>query len=457
MRQLDSMVNIGNISQARRVVKSFVQWADNDCDHSQCSDVRIYCAKALVRLGDDESAYELLVQASQSYLLDHDKAIAYWQLGCLYSLEMGSKWQAINLMQNCSQFFRRLSEGHIHFLDRFEDLGDLVNYVGHLKEVVWYKRRQIEVRAVVKLLLEKNVLARPKKVDNITKSRIISIGATRIDTAYVNFIRCNSDGGVARNVAENLALISTEKNLESKVLKPYLFSILGTLLPRGQMLLNDLITSGVNTGGVRQLSKFSSDTYDGSAVPPYTQNFCINQINNQDISKIKNQFRFAYMAFIDANLPGSELELAIKYATDSNIPVGVNPTEIALAPKLIPFLKDLFLIVTNPEEAGQLTERVIKPYIKEEVEDLARQLVSMGVENVVVIVFRGISPMVYPYNPFVCYADSQNSGSIRGWEEEFTKKCKSYGRKRCNDSSNYLCNEFWGAIETCCAYGDFGC
>ena len=111
---------------------------------------------------------------------------------------------------------------------------------------------------------------------------------------------------------------------------------------------------------------------------------------------------------MDANLPVRELSLTIERVKNSGIPIGANPTDTALASKLIPLLDDLFIVVANYEELGQIIGQAVRPAIPDEVVEAARQLVSKGVGNVVVIVFEKF----LPHDPYVCYANSQDSGFI---------------------------------------------
>lgn len=163
--ELEKLVKRGNLEDVKKLSRKLIRWADEGCDHTQCSDVRLYCAWALIRLGDDNSAHELFLQAKQNYVHDHDKAITLWLWGCLRSYQSGTKDYALRLMEDCSKYFKHLIDSYLNLLDHFNDSEDQEKQRRELSRVIgWYQDRYVETLLVIRYLKTKDQLLSPREL-----------------------------------------------------------------------------------------------------------------------------------------------------------------------------------------------------------------------------------------------------------------------------------------------------
>jgi pseudouridine kinase len=192
-------------------------------------------------------------------------------------------------------------------------------------------------------------------------NRILVIGSAGVDiiarasvtiqsgTSSPGVVRM-SYGGVARNVAENLARLG---------LDVVLITAVGDDSP-GRRLLENAAQAGINTDHAITLPTHSTGAYVaildemGRLHLALDDMQLIQSITPEDIKEKQELFHQAQAIFVDANLGQKTLSTVIALARDLNIPVAADPTSVTLAPRFTDHLADLWLVTPNEAEADAL-------------------------------------------------------------------------------------------------------
>jgi pseudouridine kinase len=207
-----------------------------------------------------------------------------------------------------------------------------------------------------------------------------------------------SFGGVARNVAENLARLGQPVSLLSVIGKDRI----------GDDVLAHTRQAGVDISAVYTTDKFPTGFYMGVLNEYGIRQFgfadmrILEELTDSYIAYNEDLFEKAGLVFVDANLPETALETAFKLAKKYKVPVCADPTSASLAERLIPFLRQTKLIAPNRLEAGILTGQHFENDDREAAMESARMLVNLGVE----IAFVTLAEFG------LCYATSETSGHI---------------------------------------------
>jgi len=184
-----------------------------------------------------------------------------------------------------------------------------------------------------------------------------------------------SRGGVARNVAENLARLGTEVILITAVGSDR----------QGQRLLEETEATGVNVEHCLLVEEEPTSFYlavldeEGNLEVGIDDMRVIASIPPEHLRERRGLFRRAAAVFIDANLPQKTLRAAISLAFRSKTPVAADPTSVKLAAGLCPYLDRLWLITPNETEAGALCPHPVPHADRDSAIDAARHLVGQGV------------------------------------------------------------------------------
>lgn len=207
-----------------------------------------------------------------------------------------------------------------------------------------------------------------------------------------------SFGGVARNIAENLARLGLRVNLISAVGED----------EYGQRLLQGLAAAGVNTQAILYTPQDPTSSYLAVIDSPGVLQFALddmratNSLTPDYIRGYVDLFKEASLLFIDANLPKDTLRTVMSLARRARLPVCVDPTSVVLAPRLRPYLSRFFLITPNTAEATVLCDRTTPVVGLRQAIDAAKCLVTNGVEiAIVTMAEQGL-----------CYATSETYGHI---------------------------------------------
>jgi pseudouridine kinase len=207
-----------------------------------------------------------------------------------------------------------------------------------------------------------------------------------------------SFGGVARNVAENLARLGQPVSLLSVVGKDRL----------GDEVLEHTRQAGVDVASVYSTDKFPTGFYMGVLDENGARKFAfddmriLEELTDTYLQYNQSLFEKAGLVFVDANLPEEALKTAFRLARKYKIPVCADPTSVSLAVRLKPYLRRIKLLAPNSLEAGLLTGTQFEASNREAALEAARALVNLGVEMVfITLAEHGL-----------CYATSETSGHI---------------------------------------------
>jgi len=212
--------------------------------------------------------------------------------------------------------------------------------------------------------------------------------------AHIRF----SFGGVARNVAENLARLGHPVTLITAVGDDQF----------GSQLLKQTIDAGVDTEHIICSSQNATGSYigvinaAGELQLALDDMDAIKELSPQYLRDRYELFKKASLLFVDANLPSKTLRTALSLARRAKIPVFADPTTTLLAHRFIPYLDRFHLITPNISEAGFFCDQNIDPADSEQALAAAKHLVSQGVQ-IAIITLAEFG---------VCYATSETGGYI---------------------------------------------
>lgn len=211
-------------------------------------------------------------------------------------------------------------------------------------------------------------------------------------------------GGVARNVAENLARLGSEVALITAV---------GDDL-QGQQLLAQAREVGINVEACLTVPGEHTGAYlaildeRGNKHLALDDMRAIDAITPQHIRGCRRLFAEATAVFVDANLPASTLTAVLSVAARTKVPVIADPASVSLASRLRPHLDALYMITPNEAEASALCPHPVPHADRDRALDAARDLVSSGVD-VAVITMAEFG---------VAYATPQTSGHVPAVQTE---------------------------------------
>ena len=219
-------------------------------------------------------------------------------------------------------------------------------------------------------------------------------GPFQMGTSNPGAIRRNP-GGVARNIAENLARLGVEVSLISALGPGW----------TGQYVLEWTQQSGVDVSNVLVRPDLRTGTYlslqdtDRQLLVALDDMAAIEAITPRYLNDRRRLFRDARLVVIDANLSPAAIKTVFRLAAHYNRPVCADPTSVGLATRLRPFLNQLHLVVPNLEEARALLG---EPDTDAPPIATARQLVAQGVDMAVItLAEQGL-----------CYATTEESGHL---------------------------------------------
>jgi pseudouridine kinase len=221
------------------------------------------------------------------------------------------------------------------------------------------------------------------------------VGEPHVGTSNPGRVR-TSFGGVARNIAHNLARLGQPVTLITVVGED----------PTGRQLLDQAAAAGVNVGAVLRFEGKPTGTYLGIVNAKGILQFAvddmrvISQLGPDHIRKCAGLFRDASLLFVDANLPKDTLRTVMSMARKARIPVCADPTSSILADRLRPYLSRLQLITPNSVEAAILFGQPFEAGKRGQALAAAKYLVGQGAQ-IAIITLAEFG---------VCYATSETSG-----------------------------------------------
>lgn len=215
-------------------------------------------------------------------------------------------------------------------------------------------------------------------------------GELHLNTSNPAHIR-SSFGGVARNVAENLARLGQPVRLITAVGQDR----------SGDQLLQHTALAGVDVGAALRLSDRPTGAYlaglnaQGDLQLALDDMRAVAALTPQMLDEREALFQDASLLFVDANLARPTLSHAFALARRYGLPLCADPTSALLARRLRPFLRRLSLLTPNLNEAAILCGQGSISGL-----DAAKRLVNHGVK--IAIITLGEAG--------VTYATSQTSG-----------------------------------------------
>jgi pseudouridine kinase len=207
-----------------------------------------------------------------------------------------------------------------------------------------------------------------------------------------------SFGGVARNVAENLARLGQPVCLISAVGEDH----------TGDQLIKQASEAGVDVTAVLRTPDNPTGTYLGVVGPSGKLHYALDDINATTaltpdyIKEYEGMFAVAEMIFLDANLPRDSVRTVFSLARKYRLPVCGDPTSAGLAERLRPYLPRLRMVTPNSAEAGVLCDQPFEDRSRQDALHAAKCLVSQGVEIALISLAEF----------GVVYATSETSGHI---------------------------------------------
>ncbi len=212
-------------------------------------------------------------------------------------------------------------------------------------------------------------------------------------------IRCGW-GGVARNIAENLARLGADVQLITAVGDDaWGEQLLAQLRQLGIGIEGALVLPGRDTGayaGIYHLSERLWTAFDDMQI--------IREITPSHLNQYRRLFRDADMVCIDANLSARALETVFRLAESYEIPVCADPTTPMLASRLHPFLNQLALLTPDRREAEALLGEPLNN--ADAILQGARKLAHAGVD--LAIITQGAEGL--------SYATSKESGRLPAFQ-----------------------------------------
>lgn len=208
----------------------------------------------------------------------------------------------------------------------------------------------------------------------------------------------NSLGGVARNIAENLARLEVSTILLSAVGQD----------ASGDMLIRRTAEAGVDTSYMLRLPDIHTGSYvaileaSGQLAMAVSEYDIVDAISAGYIYQNRRLLADASMIVIDANLSDRTLTTIFRLAERYGIPVCADPTSPALAIKLIPYLHSLYMASPNAAEAAILCGAEQPPSTSHAAIRTAQRLVGQGLDvAIVTLAEMGLA-----------YADGSSAGHI---------------------------------------------
>ncbi len=222
--------------------------------------------------------------------------------------------------------------------------------------------------------------------------------AVTIETPNAGIVR-QTVGGVARNIAENLARLEIDTVLLTAVGRDH----------AGRRVLRRCQDAGVDTSRVRIVDGQRTGTYlavlrpDERLLVAISDFAVLAAIDASYLLECEDLFAGAAMLVIDATLDEAALATVFELAGRYRVRVCADPTTPRLAGRLRPYLNRLYMVSPNAAEIASLCDLESPAHDHETAVAAARQLVTLGVEIAVVTLGEN----------GLAYADSSGGGYIR--------------------------------------------
>jgi pseudouridine kinase len=205
------------------------------------------------------------------------------------------------------------------------------------------------------------------------------LGPLRMKRSNLGVVR-HSFGGVARNIAENLARLEVPTILLSAVGQDQ----------TGDSMISYTDQAGVDTSVILRLPDAHTGSYvavldaAGRLAVSVSEYDVIEAISPKYLQQHRGLFADAAMIVVDANLSPKTLASVFRWAKRYDVPVCADPTSQALACKLVDYLPALYMIAPDAVEAAALCGLDDPPTTSEAAIETAQCLVSRGAKIAIV-------------------------------------------------------------------------
>ena len=220
-------------------------------------------------------------------------------------------------------------------------------------------------------------------------------GPLQRDTSNPSTVRF-SLGGVARNIAENLARLGVHATLLSAVGTDHF----------GHRILEETRSGGVDMRYTLISEEYPSAAYvailneKGARALSADAMDILQLITPSHIQSHRRLVRDADMVAIDANLSARAIRSVLLTARRYDVPVCADPVSIFLAPRLSEYLPELAIITPNESEATALSGVSVTD--RNSAMDAAMRLLTLGPDTVIVTLGE----------EGLCYATANESGWV---------------------------------------------
>ena len=183
-----------------------------------------------------------------------------------------------------------------------------------------------------------------------------------------------SPGGVARNIAENLARLGIDCRLIAAVGADH----------HGDLLLQQGLAAGIDMSAVLRLDHVATSTYvsmldDSGDMHAAVNDMSIVESLQPDLLRTHDRMlRQANMLIIDTNLPDASLEYLSNLPGDR--PLLVDTVSVAKAPKIRPYLSAVHTIKAGASEAEVIAD--LRCRTERQLAKAARWFHEQGTQNV---------------------------------------------------------------------------
>ncbi|RMG81326.1 MAG: ribokinase [Chloroflexi bacterium] len=206
----------------------------------------------------------------------------------------------------------------------------------------------------------------------------------------LGYIR-NSVGGVARNIAENLARLEVET---------VLLTALGADL-EGERVLQVCRDAGINCDYVRRVEGVQTGVYmalmkaDGELEVALSDFEVMKAVDADYLLEHESLFAQAAIVVIDATLSSEALHALFDLCDRYHVRVCGDPTTPTLASRFCEFLPQFYLLAPNASETHALCGLDVTAVDRDTATAAARQLVTIGVD--IAAVTMGERGLAYAY------------------------------------------------------------
>jgi pseudouridine kinase len=203
-------------------------------------------------------------------------------------------------------------------------------------------------------------------------------------------------GGVARNIAENLARLGADVHFITAVGDDWW----------GRTLLSQLGELGINMDDAVMSTERPTASYvalydrQKRLQVAYDDMSIMQEITPGHLHRLRRLIRMADMVCIDANLSPRTMKTLFRLTTQYDVPVCADPTAALLAHRLCPYLPAITAITPDCDEAAAMLGCDVDD--ETQIGSAARGLVQGGVELAVITLGAG----------GLYYATSEESGRI---------------------------------------------